>query len=177
MRCNFLLLLLFTVGCQPSRATIPDPAAEASGVEAAKISVIDIGSRTQASVTQVLLKPSALDERQRKTIAELQALAAAHFEERRWNNYGPDSRFREITLPAPGGSFVLRSWHPIYERNPQVVASSGGLTAWSGGSRNEFLQQDCPTYLARRNAFDTIYRGLQEISAATQATPIPSGSH
>lgn len=73
-----------------------------------------------------------------------------------WNNFGPDSSYRQIRLTHEGNVLTLRSWHPIYERNEGTVVTSHGVTLLNGRSRADVLKKDDPAYLARRVAFDAL---------------------
>lgn len=73
-----------------------------------------------------------------------------------WDSFGPDSMYRQIRLEHGGKVLMLRSWHPIYERDKSVVVTSQGVTPLAGRSRAEVLQTDDRAYVARRAAFDAI---------------------
>jgi hypothetical protein len=73
-----------------------------------------------------------------------------------WNSFGPDSSYRQIRLEHGGKVLMLRSWHPIYERDKRVVATSRGLTPLGGRSRADILREDDRGYVARRVAFDAL---------------------
>ena len=92
-----------------------------------------------------------------------------HFSELRWTNYGPDSCYREIEIVRGDEHVRLRSWHSVFEENPVLVVGSHGVTALNGRSRAEYLAQDDPAYVAKRNAFDEIERLLMELLASDPA--------
>ena len=71
-----------------------------------------------------------------------------------WNNFGPDSSYRQIRLIHNGKVLILNSWHPLVERNPGLVAASYGAISLDGRSRAEVLSADDPGYVAKRLAFD-----------------------
>jgi hypothetical protein len=73
-----------------------------------------------------------------------------------WNNFGPDSSYRQIRLMHDGKTLTLKSWHPLYERNEGAVVTSQGVMALEGRSRAEVLKKDDPDYVARRAAFDSL---------------------
>lgn len=95
-------------------------------------------------------------------LADLYDLSQRHFANDRWSKYGPDSSYREIVFFSRGRKVVLRSWHPLYEKNPGVVASSHGLTSLGGKSREAFLREDDQGYVAQRRAFDEIEAALRK---------------
>jgi hypothetical protein len=73
-----------------------------------------------------------------------------------WNNFGPDSAYRQIRLTHDGKTLTLKSWHPAYERNEKLVVTSQGVMLLEKQSRAEVLKKDDPDYVARREAFDSL---------------------
>jgi hypothetical protein len=132
------------------------------------VSVVDVAGRPSVSGDQALDTTLLHAEVPAATPPEYDALcelAAAHFPEGQWGNLGPDSRYREITLPCGETIYVLRSWHPIFEDDPSLVAASYGITPLDGQTRQEFLAADDPAYVAKRQAFDAIEQGLYRLFA------------
>jgi hypothetical protein len=107
------------------------------------------------SILNVRLTPQQVRE-----LEDVCALARTHFLQGEWNNFGPDSGYREIVIFCRAGQFILRSWHPIVERNPFLVAASYGVSTLGGKSREQLLREDDPDYISKRNAFDEIEREL-----------------
>lgn len=101
-----------------------------------------------------------LTPQQARQLEDLCATARKHFPSGEWNNFGPDSGYREIVISCPAGAFELRSWHPVIERNPFLVAASYGVSTLGGKTREQLLSEDDPDYIARRNAFDALEREL-----------------
>jgi hypothetical protein len=97
-----------------------------------------------------------LVSRDDEAVRDLHSLALEYFPSGEWVNFGPCSSFREIRIVFDGQEIVLRSWHSIYETDPNVVAASNGLTSLEGRTRGQFLASDDPAYLKKRNAFDLI---------------------
>jgi len=85
-----------------------------------------------------------------------------------WNNFGPDSSYRQIRLTHEGKVLTLKSWHPIYERNESVVVTSHGVMSSNGRSRADVLKDDDPDYVARRSAFDSL------VDLCLMHNPLPS---
>jgi hypothetical protein len=94
-------------------------------------------------------------------LAELYDLAARLFPGGSWNNFGPDSSYREIVYFSRGRKVVLRSWHPLAEQDPRVVAASYGLTSLDGRDREAFLRGDDQGYVEKRRAYDRIEERLR----------------
>lgn len=125
------------------------------------VAVVDVdgGSRSQQADT-VILKVDLTAELEDQLNAVC-AIAKAHFPEGHWVNYGPDSSYREITISCDQGEYILRSWHPLFEMKPNLVAASYGVTTLNGRTREEVLRQDDARYVAQRRAFDEIERELR----------------
>ena len=68
----------------------------------------------------------------------------------RRTNFGPDSFCTGMFVVRGPKSFLSHSWHELAEQNPNVVASSSGLTSLQGKSREEFLKTDDKDYLKYR---------------------------
>jgi len=64
----------------------------------------------------------------------------------RETNWGPDSFCTAIYISKGNRTFFSMSWHELAERNPKIVAASGGLTVLQGVSREEFLKNDAKDY-------------------------------
>ncbi len=94
-------------------------------------------------------------------LADLYDLNRRCFADDTWSSFGPDSSYREIIFFSRGRKVVLRSWHPLYEKNPGVVASSHGLVPLVG-SREGFLRHDDQAYVEKRRTFDKIEGELRK---------------
>ena len=149
---SLLVAALLTLsGC----SSTVSPAPEAS----IAISIKDVGSL--ATRDDVILERT-LQDGESTFLAEQYDLAAKQFPDGVWNNFGPDSRYREIVFASRGRKVVLRSWHPVFEQNSELVAGSDGIVALDGQTRDEYLKKDDPKYVAQRNAFDTIETRFRE---------------
>ena len=146
-----LVALCFSaLGCD---TTTPPELPEAPYVE-----IIDVSSRLLSE--DRILRVEPLDD-EAALLQELYDLALEHFPNGSWVNFGPDSAYRTIVFFSRGRKIQLSSWHPIYEQDPRVIASSEGLTSLVGKTREEFLAQDDPEYVAQRRAFDDIEARLR----------------
>ncbi len=65
-------------------------------------------------------------------------------------NFGPDSSFLGILIVKGRKVFLSRSWHELYETNPDVVCMSYGLTPLNGARREDILKKDDKDYLKFR---------------------------
>ena len=122
------------------------------------VEIIDVSSRLSEDR---ILRVEQLDD-EAVLLQELYDLALEHFPNGSWVNFGPDSAYRKIVFFSRGRKIQLSSWHPIYEQDPNVIASSKGLTSLVGKTREEFLAQDDPEYVAQRRAFDDIEARLRQ---------------
>lgn len=126
--------------------------------EAPYVAIIDVSS---PGSKDIILHVEPLDD-ETALLQELYDLAVKHFPNGSWGSFGPDSAYREIVFFSRGRKIQLSSWHPIYEQDPNLVASSEGLTSLAGKTREEFLAQDDPEYVAQRRAFDDIEARLRQ---------------
>ena len=158
----FIVMGLFAVvcGCDGSasapRAQVKQVAPRAGAMYDA---VSDISS-SDFSVTPIVQVPTA-DENS-TFLADLYDFALQHFPNGTWTNFGPDSSYRKIEFVSKGRQVRLKSWHPLYETNSNVVAGSHGLTPLLGQSREAYLRGDDPTYVRQRKAFDEIEARLRK---------------
>jgi len=127
--------------------------------EAPYVEIIDVFSMSRGE--DRILRVEPLDD-ETALLQELNDLAFQHFPNGTWVNFGPDSAYRQIVFFSSGRKIELRSWHPIYEQEPDVVAGSEGVTSLVGETREEFLAQDDPKYVAQRRAFDEIEARLRQ---------------
>jgi hypothetical protein len=59
---------------------------------------------------------------------------------------GPDSTFTTISLQSAARHTRLESWHEEFERQPNLVALSSGVTSLGGRTREEALKSDTKEY-------------------------------
>lgn len=119
----------------------------------ATVMIVDVASRGGEDTVLLSVTPAASDD---EFLVELCEFALGTFPDGNWVNFGPDSQYREIAFVCDDTTMRLRSWHPIYESNPTVVATSRGLTPVGDRERDEILRSDDPAYIRQRNAFDEI---------------------
>ncbi len=124
------------------------------------LDVRDIDRRTNPTGKPQPDKPvcslSGKDARAERMVKQLWEDFGPLFRFTDWDSFGPDSMYRQIRLEHAGKVLTFRSWHPIYERDKRMVATSGGLKPLAGRSREEVLKEDDRGYVARRVAFDAI---------------------
>jgi len=85
------------------------------------------------------------------------------------NLYGPDSGYVEITITNGEEKIVVRSWHPLYDKNRKVVVTSLGVESLEGRNREEVLKADKEWYREARRVFDGIVNFTK--SKAEQVAP------
>jgi hypothetical protein len=59
---------------------------------------------------------------------------------------GPDSSYQAIWLSSGDDHVQLRTWHELFERNPNVVVINGGVTSLDGRSREEVIGNDTKAF-------------------------------
>jgi len=77
------------------------------------------------------------------------------------DSFGPDGGFIEIIVKSGQESWTLRSWHPLYEENPNSVATINGLETLDGRSREEVLAAQPEDYRNFRAIFDEILAAMK----------------
>ena len=121
-----------------------------------EISISDVpGSLALGGKRSVLFELSASTEADRLFLGEIWKKCAV-FGYSDWVNVGPDAECREIVIRYDGKRLSLMSWHPIYEKSGKLVAASHGLTPLNGKTVTEALKDDDPTYVRKREVFDSI---------------------
>ena len=98
----------------------------------------------------------AEDEAGREAFLALWKEAKKAFPRRQRNLFGPDSRWVEITLKRGWQKLTVRSWHPLFEDNPNSVVTSRGVESLNGRTREEVLESDELWYQNARKCFDKI---------------------
>ncbi len=117
------------------------------------ISVIEYASSGES---KELASVRAEDEATRKEILNLWEEAARAFPQDRRYLYGPDSGFVAITLTRGKSTLTVRSWHPLFEKNPNLVVTSHGVETLNERNREEVLKSDKAWYRNARKCFDKI---------------------
>jgi len=145
-----LFAIILVVGCATNDDT-PDLGMAGASV----VTIVDVDGGLSPGGDKSLLQAVSTNS-DAQFLSELFDYATEYFPERSWNNFGPDSQYRQIVFASLGRKVELKSWHPIYETNANVVAASYGLTGLDGQSRDEFLVKDDQDYVQKRTAFDEI---------------------
>ena len=70
--------------------------------------------------------------------------------------FGPGSGYIEITLKNGRKTIVVRSWHPVLEKNKKLVVTSRGVEALDGRKRADILKADKVWYQEAKRCFDAI---------------------
>jgi len=121
--------------------------------------IVDVASRFEYqkgnTAGQPICSLTPQDKNEREFIHKLWVEYANVFEYHDWNNFGPDSSYRQIRIVDSGKTIVLKSWHPSAERNGKAVATSRGIESLNGRTVDQALAGD-PKYLSKRQAFDAI---------------------
>jgi hypothetical protein len=87
-------------------------------------------------------------------------------------NVGPDASYVEIDITLGKKKMKLSSWHPFYEANGKVVATSNGLEALNGRNLNDVIKEQPKEYQLFRVTFDQICaeaKNAAEQGAATNS--------
>lgn len=98
----------------------------------------------------------ANDNATRVEILKLWKEAKKAFPKDRRDLLGPDSGYVEITITNGEETIVVRSWHPLFEKNEKLVVTSNGVEALDGRSRKEVLKADKEWYREARRVFDEV---------------------
>lgn len=123
------------------------------------LEIVDVPNRFEYQKSNTADQPicslSTQKKNERDFVHKLWTDYASVFGFRDWNNFGPDSSYRQIRIVSSGKAIVLKSWHPSAERNGKAVATSKGIEALNGRTLDQALSGD-PGYLSKRNAFDAL---------------------
>jgi hypothetical protein len=92
----------------------------------------------------------------RDEILNLWEDAKKAFPKDRRNLFGPDAGFVAITITNGEEKIIMRSWHPLYEKNSNTVVTSNGVESLQGRNREEVLRTDKTWYRNARMVFDKI---------------------
>ena len=99
----------------------------------------------------------ANDDATREAIRKLWDDASKAFsKEHRQQMFGPGSGYIEITLKNGRKTIVVRSWHPVLEKNKKLVVTSRGVEALDGRKRADILKADKAWYQEAKRCFDAI---------------------
>ncbi len=130
-------------------------ALSASWADTPAIKVVEHSSRGESKDIGTV---SAKDDATRIEILKFWQEAKKVFPKDRQNLYGPDSGYIEITITNGEEEIVVRSWHPLYEKNLKVVVTSHGVESLEGRNREEVLKADKEWYREARRVFDGIIK-------------------
>ncbi len=117
---------------------------------------ISVTEHSSRGVSKEIASVRAEDEAARKEILNLWDEAVGAFPKDRRNLFGPDSGFVTITLTRGKRMLTVRSWHPLFERNPDLIVTSHGVEPLDGRKREEVLKSDEAWYRSARKCFDRI---------------------
>lgn len=117
---------------------------------------ISIVEESSAGESKNIASVRADDEATRSEILKLWEKAKKAFPQDRRNLFGPDSGYVAVTLKNGREEILVRSWHPLFERNPKLVVTSNGVETLNGRTHNDVLKSDKTWYLQARRTFDEI---------------------
>jgi hypothetical protein len=101
-------------------------------------------------------------EKDRKFVAELIGRLRPQLEANDIkDNFGPDAGFVEIIIHSAGQTWTLRSWHPMFEQNRDLVVAANGVEPLNGRSRAEVLAAQPEDYRNFRALFDEIQGAMK----------------
>ena len=70
--------------------------------------------------------------------------------------FGPDSSFHSVWLKSGVRHVQVRTWHELFEANPNLVAVNGGITALNGRKREDVIQSDTKEFQTFRKLWTDI---------------------
>ncbi len=79
------------------------------------------------------------------------------------HNYGPDSAFIVIAIMDRGRCLNMNSWHELFEDNPNLVATSEGITTLEGHERDEILAAEPDAYRYYRKVWMDVRSALADL--------------
>ena len=79
------------------------------------------------------------------------------------HNYGVDSDYTVIDISADSQELQLRSWHELFELNPGLVSTSGGVEALEGRDRQAVLAEEPEDFRMFRRQWRAIRDELRKL--------------
>jgi hypothetical protein len=71
-------------------------------------------------------------------------------------HYGPDAYFDVVEIRLPDRTLRLASWHEAFEANPELIATSFGITSLGGRDRDAVLAKEPAKYVRFRRIWSDI---------------------
>ena len=130
----------------------------ASSLSWAGTPAIKVTEHSSRGESKDIVSVSANNEVTRAEILNLWKEAKEVFPRDRRNLFGPDSSYVEIMVTNGDEEIIVRSWHPLYEKNQKVVVTSHGVESLDGRLKEDVLKADKKWYREARRVFDGIVR-------------------
>lgn len=70
--------------------------------------------------------------------------------------YGPDSSYTVVRIVGGRQRLEMQSWHELFEQNPKLIATAGGITPLDGRDREEVLRNQPAEYREYRSIWSGI---------------------
>jgi len=148
-------------------------ALSASWADAPAIKVVGHSPRGES---KDIVTVGANDDATREAILRFWQETKKAFPEDRRNLFGPDSGYIEIRITNGHEEIMVRSWHPLYEKNKKLIVTSSGIESLNGRDRKEVLDADQKWYREARKVFDEVLNFTKSRTQAKddgQLTPAP----
>lgn len=71
-------------------------------------------------------------------------------------HFGPDSDYHSFRIRSGKKQVELLSWHELFEANPNLIATSQGITSLDGEEREDVLKADAKEYQEFRKLWSEI---------------------
>jgi hypothetical protein len=71
-------------------------------------------------------------------------------------HFGPDSDYHSLRIRSGKKQVELLSWHELFEANPNLIATSHGITSLDGEKREDVLKADAKEYQEFRKLWSEI---------------------
>jgi hypothetical protein len=117
------------------------------------------------------------EEKMEETLTAVKRLAEIGRVPARQFFFGPDARWVSLQIFEQGHWLIhLGSWHELFEANPALVATEGGIEPLNGRERDAVLAAQPAEYQAFRHRWQAIKERLLAL-VPTQRVPYDPATH